>query len=84
MSDNTKVFLGFLAGLGAGVLVGVLLAPEKGDETRKILAEKAKTFSTDFSEQWEQLNPSVDKLKQVLDSASEYANKIIAKENSTK
>src|SRR5258708_8773906 len=34
-------FIYFLAGLGIGALVGVLYAPQSGEETRELLAGKA-------------------------------------------
>ncbi|MFT3936671.1 MAG: YtxH domain-containing protein [Chitinophagaceae bacterium] len=37
---NTKVLLGFLAGAAAGALAGILLAPDKGSETRKKISKK--------------------------------------------
>ena len=82
MNDNTKVFIGFLTGLAAGVITGVLLAPDKGDETRKVLAEKAKSLGSDVSSQLDQIN--VDKIndvaKEVANRAIEAVNKILKKE----
>jgi len=37
---NTKTLLGFLAGAAAGALAGILLAPDKGSETRKKISRK--------------------------------------------
>jgi len=37
---NTKTVLGFLAGAAVGTLAGILLAPDKGAETRKKIARK--------------------------------------------
>ncbi len=37
---NTKVLLGFLAGAATGALAGILLAPDKGSETRKKISKK--------------------------------------------
>jgi gas vesicle protein len=46
-----KVTIGLIAGIAVGVCIGLLMAPEKGSETRKRLAdsagdwmEKAKNF----------------------------------------
>lgn len=42
MSENSgSKFTFFLAGLGIGALVGVLFAPQSGEDTRKYLAQKA-------------------------------------------
>ncbi|WP_374950544.1 YtxH domain-containing protein [Mucilaginibacter sp.] len=37
---NTKTLLGFLAGAAVGALAGILLAPDKGSETRKKIGQK--------------------------------------------
>jgi gas vesicle protein len=39
-NDGSKFFF-FLAGMGIGALVGVLFAPQSGDETRDLIAGKA-------------------------------------------
>lgn len=42
MSENSgSKFTYFLAGIGIGALVGILFAPQSGEETRKYLAQKA-------------------------------------------
>jgi len=41
-SSDSKFLLGFLAGAAIGALAGILFAPDKGSETRKVLNEKAK------------------------------------------
>jgi gas vesicle protein len=51
MTDNQKVALGFLCGLAAGALAGVLLAPASGVETRKKIANKAKDLKDDLNDQ---------------------------------
>jgi gas vesicle protein len=38
--NTGKLVLGVLAGAAVGALVGVLLAPDKGSETRKKIAKK--------------------------------------------
>jgi gas vesicle protein len=39
MGSTAKFLLGFVAGALAGATVGLLMAPEKGEETRKLIAE---------------------------------------------
>ncbi|MCX8095805.1 MAG: YtxH domain-containing protein [Caldisericia bacterium] len=43
MSERKDNFLGgFLLGMVVGAILGILFAPEKGSETRRILYEKGK------------------------------------------
>lgn len=50
MNDNTKVVVALLAGLAAGAALGILFAPEKGDETRDKLAESLKNLGDSIKE----------------------------------
>jgi gas vesicle protein len=45
MENNTKVLLALLAGAAAGVAIGILIAPEKGSESRKAINETAKKLA---------------------------------------
>jgi gas vesicle protein len=38
--SNGKIVLGVLAGIAAGTLLGVLIAPDKGSETRRKIRQK--------------------------------------------
>ena len=40
-NDGSTKFVYFLAGLGIGALIGILFAPQAGERTREVLAEKA-------------------------------------------
>lgn len=51
MTNNQKVILGFLCGVAAGAIAGILFAPESGKETRKKLASKAKDLKDGLNEQ---------------------------------
>jgi gas vesicle protein len=44
MNDNTKVLAAMLAGLAAGVAIGILFAPDKGSETRDKLTDSLKNL----------------------------------------
>ena len=46
MEDSGKVFGALLVGAAIGAVAGVLLAPDKGSETRKKLFEGAKDLTT--------------------------------------
>ncbi len=41
MNNTTKIALGILGAAAAGVVIGLLLAPEKGSETRRKVKETA-------------------------------------------
>jgi len=41
MNNGQKILLSFLAGAAAGVVAGLLLAPDSGREIRKKIAKKA-------------------------------------------
>jgi gas vesicle protein len=45
-----KVLLGVLAGVATGALLGVLLAPDKGSETRKKIIKKGSDSFDDLKE----------------------------------
>ena len=44
MSKSAKYLLAFLGGLVAGTVIGVLFAPDKGENTRSDLGKAAKKF----------------------------------------
>jgi len=50
MNDNTKVVIALLAGLAAGAALGILFAPESGNETRDKLTESLKNLSDSIKE----------------------------------
>lgn len=45
MGNTSKILLAMLAGAAAGVAIGVLIAPEKGSETRKKVTDTAKKLT---------------------------------------
>ncbi|MES2689840.1 MAG: YtxH domain-containing protein, partial [Bacteroidota bacterium] len=49
-NDSLKTVLAFLGGAVAGVAVGILLAPDKGSETRKKIISRTKDLGTDLSD----------------------------------
>lgn len=65
--NSSKVLLGILGGVAAGVLVGVLFAPDKGTKTRKKILSKVKK-GEDYLK---------DTSVSVLDSASQKYENIL-------
>jgi gas vesicle protein len=47
---NSKVIIGFLMGALVGGALGILLAPDKGSETRKKIIEKGNDIGDSISE----------------------------------
>ena len=66
MDSNQKALVGFVVGLAAGAVAGLLLAPNSGQETRRKIADKTKDLSDDLSGQ---INTAISKL-------SDYVEKV--------
>jgi gas vesicle protein len=58
---TTKAALGVLAGLAAGVALGVLFAPDKGSETRKSIVKKGSDVAEDVEDIAELLEEKMNK-----------------------
>ena len=63
----SKVILSFLAGAAAGTALGILLAPEKGEETRQKLVEqmddvsdRARTFYNKYKNKVQHIEDEED------------------------
>jgi gas vesicle protein len=50
MKDNSKVVVALLAGLAAGAALGILFAPDKGNETRDKLSESLRNLGDSIRE----------------------------------
>ena len=73
--SSGKVVLGLLAGIAAGAVLGILLAPEKGSDTRKKISNKGKDYSDSlkdkFTEFKDSINKKFDKVKDDVDGFAE-------------
>lgn len=59
--DNTgKILLAALAGAAAGIVTGLLIAPEKGKETRESLKNTATKYSGQLGEQLSKYGEELD------------------------
>ena len=75
-----KILLGVVAGLAAGALLGVLFAPEKGTETRRIIKRKGEDLTDEFKEKFEDFLETVtEKFEKVKEEVSEFADKKMGK-----
>jgi len=52
MENTGKIFAAFLAGAAAGASLGFLLAPEKGEDTRKKIKEVLDEWGDKAGEQY--------------------------------
>lgn len=68
MNDNSKTVVALLAGLAAGAALGILFAPDKGDETRDKLSQSLKELSDTVK----------DKTAQELDSLNSFKEKVVS------
>jgi DNA uptake protein ComE-like DNA-binding protein len=70
----------FLAGLGTGAAIGVLLAPNRGSETRRQLASKAGDLGDVAAKQLNRVKQAVGDpqklITQVKDRAQSYADEV--------
>jgi gas vesicle protein len=84
MNTNSKVLLGILGAAAAGVVIGMLVAPDKGDETRKKLKKTASDWADSLSHMWERgkgaaeegMQEAKDKARYAKSVAEEKANKV--------
>ena len=63
----------FLTGLAVGVLAGILLAPDKGSETRRKLSEKGNDLKDKFNDFIDSIH---EKFSDVKEEAEEAATDI--------
>lgn len=68
---NTKLVLGFIAGAAIGAIAGILMAPDKGDATRKKIIDRSVDLKDSVKEG---ILDFIDKLQMGTDKeiAAEY------------
>lgn len=84
MNTKSKVVLGILGAAAAGVVIGMLIAPEKGKDARKRLKKTAEDWAESVSHLWsrgkaaaeEAANDLKDKARYGKSAAEEKINKV--------
>lgn len=74
---NNQVILGVLGGLAAGALLGILFAPDKGSNTRKMLLDKGEGYADDLKNKFTDMYASAsNKFNGTMKEAKDFADKV--------
>lgn len=80
MNTGTKVLLGIFGAAAAGVMIGLLIAPEKGVDTRKRIAKTtgdwADQLSNVFKNTRNQYNDLKDKARHMKSAAEQKVSNL--------
>jgi gas vesicle protein len=77
MTTTTKIALGILGAAAAGVVIGLLIAPEKGTEMRRRIKETAGGWADNLSHLFSETKETLEgKAKQAKSAAEEKVNKM--------
>ncbi|HMY83217.1 MAG TPA: YtxH domain-containing protein [Saprospiraceae bacterium] len=77
--DAGKTILALFAGLAAGVALGVLLAPEKGEDTRHKISDATNKITNDLRDKvLEGINKLRAKKDQYAQATSDLADEILS------
>lgn len=73
MTTQSKVLIGILGAAAAGVVIGLLIAPEKGSDMRKRIRKTAGDWAEGVSHLW---NEKEAELADVKERVKDKANKV--------
>jgi gas vesicle protein len=73
MNTKSKVILGILGAAAAGVVIGMLLAPEKGKDTRKKLRKTAEEWADSVGHLWSRGKAAAEEAAESVREKARYA-----------
>ena len=73
MTTTSKVILGILGAAAAGVVIGMLVSPEKGEETRKRLRKTAEDWADSMSNLWARGKEATENVAKEMKEKAGYA-----------
>ena len=80
MTTGTKVLLGVLGAAAAGVVIGLLIAPDKGSETRKRIAKTTGDWADQvgnvFKKTRDQYNDLKDRARSMKSAAEQKVSNL--------
>ncbi|HEX2920035.1 MAG TPA: YtxH domain-containing protein [Bacteroidales bacterium] len=79
--SSGKLFIGVLAGVAAGALLGILFAPDKGSVTRRKIMETGEDYVDAVKEKF---NEVVDSVSEKFDKVKDTVEKEMPKAKSAK
>lgn len=83
--SSGKVFLGIVAGVATGALIGILFAPDKGSETRKKISKKGEDYSESLKDKFNEFIDSItEKFEELKDEVSDIGDSGKSNSNETK
>jgi len=79
---TSKTFVGILGGVAIGAIVGVLLAPDKGTNTRKKIIKKSSLATEDLKDRFDKItNTLSEKLNSLVSKSEELTMNQMGKIN---
>ncbi|MEO6132302.1 MAG: YtxH domain-containing protein [Saprospiraceae bacterium] len=76
--SSSKVLLGVVVGMAAGAVVGIMLAPDSGEQTRKKISKKGEAYADDLKSKFNDfLDGFMSKVESTKDDAKDMANDMV-------